>query len=378
MVADVFDHWADEIFAVGQFAALDIAAQKIAENTTKIFVAGEGHKGAGIREHTNETREQTNVRERVQLPLNAFLLIEKPPATANLNLARSAAILEIAGHGGEDVVIAGIEIVEDHLGQGILAIELIEVGTEGLRLREAADRVKAGIGAKGLQGAGADVAESAEMQLFGPAGLRVEMAEIEHQVGRKLGVLFVRCGVSGARLIEDGASAGFAAEIGVTVDQAVIRETTTCLVEEIVSLAQGIQEIREGADMDVGGGSETLDPGIEDGGEMNVQGAIRAISRVDARGELGRGNLGVGLQVVGGVVGGAEGAHTEFRQNSLGGQFWSFQKPVGVLPDFRRRSFIQQFVDAEIALQFEMRPVIERIAEAMRDRGGPSEKFVIG
>src|SRR5208282_3372377 len=32
----------------------------------------------------------------------------------------------------------------------------------------------------------------------------------------------------------------------------------------------------------------------------------------------------------------------------------------------------------KIALQFEMGPVVERIAEAVRDRGGPSEEFIIG
>src|SRR5208283_4104121 len=148
----------------------------------------------------------------------------------------------------------------------------------------------------------------------------VEMAEIEHQVRGKFGVLFMRCGLSGARFIENGTGAGFATEICVTVDQAVIGETATCVMEKIVALAQGVQEIREGADMNVGGGSETLEPGIEDGGEMNVQGAIGAKSRVDTRGQLGRGNLGVGLQIVGGVVGGAEGTHPEFGENSLRGQ----------------------------------------------------------
>jgi len=159
-----------------------------------------------------------------------------------------------------------------------------------------------------LQGAGVDVAESAEMQLLGPAGLRVEMAEIEHQVRGKFGVLFMRCGLPGARLLENGARARFAAEICVTMGQAVVGKTAASLMEEIVAFAQGVQEAREGTDMDVGGGSETLDPEIEDGGEVNVQGAIGAKGRVDARGQLGRGDLGVGLQIVGGVVGGTEGA----------------------------------------------------------------------
>src|SRR5208283_2912903 len=42
------------------------------------------------------------------------------------------------------------------------------------------------------------------------------------------------------------------------------------------------------------------------------------------------------------------------------------------------RAFIEQFINAEIALQFEMGPVIERIAETVRDGGGPSEKLVVG
>ena len=378
MIADVFDHRADKIFAVGQFTALDIATQEVAENTAEIFVAGKRHEGAGIGQHADETGEQADVGKRVQLPLNAFLLIEKPPGAAKLDFAGDAAVLEIAGHGGKDVVIAGIEIVEDHLGQGVFAIELIQVGTEGRRLREVHDGIKAEIGAEGLQGAGVDVAESAEMQLFGPAGLCVEVAEIEHQVGGKFGVLFVRCGLSGACFIENSAGAGFATEICVTVDQAVIGETATCLMEVIVTFAQSVQEIREGADMDIGGGSETLDPGIEYGGEMNVQGAIGAKRRVDTRGQMGRGNLGVGLQIVGGVIGGAEGTHPELGENSLRGQFRGFQKLVGMLPNFRSRLFVEQFVDAKIALQFQVSPVVERIAEAVRDRGGPSEELVVG
>ena len=35
---------------------------------------------------------------------------------------------------------------------------------------------------------------------------------------------------------------------------------------------------------------------------------------------------------------------------------------VGLVPDARRARFVEQLVDAEVALQFEMRPVVERIA----------------
>ena len=40
------------------------------------------------------------------------------------------------------------------------------------------------------------------------------------------------------------------------------------------------------------------------------------------------------------------------------------------------RTFVQQFVDAEVALQFEVRPVIERISQRVRDGARPGQKFV--
>ena len=49
---------------------------------------------------------------------------------------------------------------------------------------------------------------------------------------------------------------------------------------------------------------------------------------------------------------------------------------VGSIPNCRRRTFVQQFVDAEVAFQFEMRPVIERIAERVRDGTRPREEFI--
>ena len=65
VVADVFYHGAEEIFAVGEFAAFDISAQKIAKDAAEIFVAGERHEGTRIRHHADETRKQAGVGERV-------------------------------------------------------------------------------------------------------------------------------------------------------------------------------------------------------------------------------------------------------------------------------------------------------------------------
>ena len=49
-----------------------------------------------------------------------------------------------------------------------------------------------------------------------------------------------------------------------------------------------------------------------------------------------------------------------------------------MLPDFGSGAFIEELIHAEIALQFEVCPVIKRIAETVRNSGSPSEKFVVG
>jgi len=47
------------------------------------------------------------------LPLNGFLLIEEPPGAAELNLSGDCAVLKISNGGGEDIIVSGIEIVDD-------------------------------------------------------------------------------------------------------------------------------------------------------------------------------------------------------------------------------------------------------------------------
>ena len=246
-------------------------------------------------------------------------MIEKPPGAAELNFAGDGTVLEISDHGGEEVVITGIQIVENHFGQRVFAIELVEVGAEGFRLRNVGDGIEAGIGAEGLQSAGVDVAKSAEVQLLGPAGLGIELAEEEHEVRSEIRVFLVGGGLAGADFIEDDGGAGFGAEIGVTVEQAVVGKTAARLMEEGVTIAEGVQKIRELADVHVGGGGETFDPGIEDGGEMDVESLIGTKRGVDARGEMGCRDLRMVLEIVGGIVGGAESADAKLREDSLHG-----------------------------------------------------------
>jgi len=82
-------------------------------------------------------------------------------------------------------------------------------------------------------------------------------------------------------------------------------------------------------------------------------------------------------EVVGGIVGGAHDFNAEFFQNAVRGQA-ARQRGVSALPDRRRGSFIEQFGDAEVTLQFEVRPVVEGIAQRVGNGSRPGQKFLIG
>ena len=82
------------------------------------------------------------------------------------------------------------------------------------------------------------------------------------------------------------------------------------------------------------------------------------------------------LQVIDGVVGSAHNLHAKLLQNGLRGQAIG-QLGIGALPDRSSRFLVQQFGDAEVALQFEMRPMVERIAQGVRNSSRPRQKFFI-
>ena len=56
-----------------------------------------------------------------------------------------------------------IEVIDDHFGQGVLLVEAIQIGAEGIALRPVADRVPTGVGAHFAEAARVVVAARAEV-----------------------------------------------------------------------------------------------------------------------------------------------------------------------------------------------------------------------
>ncbi len=110
---------------------------------------------------------------------------------------------------------------------------------------------------------------------------------------------------------------------------------------------------------------------------MRIHDAIGAERRIDLRRQARRGNLLVIGQRVCRIVGRADRLHAELSENALRAELRRLQPLVGLLPHARGRLLVQQLVDAEVALQLEMRPVIERVAQAVRHGLRPRQELVV-
>ena len=82
------------------------------------------------------------------LLLHAVELIEEPPGAAVLHLARHRAVLEVADHRREQLVVARVQVVEDRLGQLVGLVEAGRGSAPAAAPREVADGVEAGVRAE--------------------------------------------------------------------------------------------------------------------------------------------------------------------------------------------------------------------------------------
>jgi len=146
-------------------------------------------------------------------------------------------------------------------------------------------------------------------------------------------------------------------------------------MEIIVALLEGFEEIGELQDRMIAGCGETRDPGIEFGGRVNLKCLIGTKCWVDVEpGTIGRDFLVV-RKIVARVVGGAKGVHAEFFEDLASGEFRGVEEGVCQVPNVFRGAIVERLGDAEVALQFEMSPMVERVAEGGRNGASPGEKL---
>ena len=310
-VADSLDECGEEVEVVGDFAFGGVGAEEIAEDAAEVFVPGEAHEAAAIGEHADPVGEEPEIAEGIDLPFHAFFLIEEPPTGAELDFARRVAVHEVAAHGGEGVVVGRVDVVEDGFGERAAGVESVEEAGERFGLGGIADGVEAGVWAERAEGAGAVIAERAEVELFDPAAGGVEFAGADHDEGGEL-VLFERGDRgAGAGFVEDDASGFAGAEGGGGAGEPVVAETAALLVEELVTAREGVERAVEGGRVSVSGCAEPVDVEVPCFGLADAEEGVRAERGEDAGGAVGVFDGAVVGEGVGGVVGGADDLDVE-------------------------------------------------------------------
>jgi hypothetical protein len=294
------------------------------------------HERARVRDHADEAREQAGVRQRIQLPFHAFLLIQKPPAAAELYLAGNLAVLKVADHGGEGIIVDGIDVIDDGLRQCVFHLQAVEVCAQRGHLRPIADRIEARCPVRPLA-AGACWRCDRRPDAVAWSSLSPRPApEEQHHVRRELRVLHRAGRLPVARPVEDGGRRRLGAEIRIAAVQPVVGEARAQGVKIVVPPPQRIGEVLQAADIHVAGGRQPLHPGVEDIRQDGRSGLVRTKRGKDARRQAGSSNRPMAGEIVGRIVGGTQVRHMKPVQDAVRAQFRRGQQRVGPLPDARR------------------------------------------
>ena len=154
-----------------------------------------------------------------------------------------------------------------------------------------------------------------------------------------------------------------------------VGKTAALGMKKIVPRPQGADEIPPVGNIFVGRALQAAHPGVERHRLIDCQGLVRAKGGKNARGHAVSRDLFVMGQIIGWIIRGANGGDVEFFQDATCGEFGAGQLFVGFFPNSRGALLIQQFVDAKVAFEFQMSPVIERIAQGVRHRRRPGAEL---
>src|SRR5215469_6867891 len=127
-----------------------------------------------------------------------------------------------------------------------------------------------------------------------------------------------------------------------------------------MSFADGIQETVEVVNIDICGHPQFLDPAHEIA-MSDRKSSVGSKGRKHPSRQICLRDPSMMLQVLRRIIGGAQSFDRELLENAVGSQI-ACQRGIGLLPNSGGGLLVQKVADSEIALQFEMGPLIERIA----------------
>ena len=213
------------------------------------------------------------------------------------------------------------------------------------------------------------------MKLLRPALVRVQHAEKFHHERRKpLGVLR-RSGLALERRRENRRGLFLRAIQRRHLIQAMVGKPAAVGMEEIMALLQRLQKTFERGRVGSRGVAQSFHPFLETFRLIDAQRVVGAERRKHFHLPAGFYDGFVMFEPVGGIVRGANHFDVHALDKSAHGIARLREQAARFVPDFLRRAFFQQFFNAKIALQFQMRPMEQRIAQGFRNGGGPRLEF---
>ena len=213
------------------------------------------------------------------------------------------------------------------------------------------------------------------MELLCPAGFPIHLTE-DNKHGRfEFQNLFL--GELGAAIyfVEDGFDFGIGIVFGVEFLDAVVGEFAALLGEELVTFSQGGNHVVKGRDGDTAHFAQFLNISAEVGRNLYGHGLVGTPSGEHLDFETAFASLDVVFERIDGVVGGAHHLYMITAHHAPCRIFGKSQFGITFFIDFACGFRAENLVDAESRFQFEVCPVIERVAHGVGDGLGPFLKF---
>ena len=242
------------------------------------------------------------------------------------------------------------------------------------------DRVETGVGTETAEHAGVVVAYGSVVELLCPVGCVVHFGKEYEHCALELAHLLWFCVCSAHHFCEYGSHFRFGVILGIEFLKSVVGELASSSCKEVVTLLQCVLQVGKCLDIDAACLAQAVDVctvvhWIFDGHCLvgtpcrQHHGVVLA-----AFGCI----FGVEVEVVDRVVGGAHQFYVVSAHKSAGRVVGVVLQEVGaVVVNLACRFGFQHLVDSECGLQFEVAPVVERIAHAVRHGSGPGLKLLV-
>lgn len=121
-IAEIANECFEQGNVSGQFPLVHFRADQFAKNSAKVFVAWVGEEAPAISEKSDEVRKQSEGGDGFEVCENSLPTVIEPPGGPQLDFARHGTFAKGAGGGSQEWVVAGVEGVEDGLGEHLLGI----------------------------------------------------------------------------------------------------------------------------------------------------------------------------------------------------------------------------------------------------------------